>query len=143
MTDVGVPLIAPVEESRASPAGSPGDTDHVVTVPPEEVGVAVVIAVPFVSVNVLGLYDTTGITSFTVMVTVAVSLPPVLLAVMVYEVEEVTTDGVPLIAPVEESRARPAGSDGETDHEVIVPPLTVGVTVVMPVPFVSVNELGL
>jgi len=55
VTDVGVPLIAPVEESRASPAGSPGDTDHVVTVPPEEVGVAVVIAVPFVSVNELGL----------------------------------------------------------------------------------------
>lgn len=108
-----------------------------------EVGVAVVMAVPLVSVSVDGLYEIDGAISFTTMVTVAVSLPPVLPAVMVYEVEEVTADGVPLIAPVEESRARPAGSDGETDHEVIVPPLTVGVTVVMPVPFVSMNEFGL
>ena len=37
----------------------------------------------------------------------------------------------------------PAGRDGETDHEVIVPPLDVGVTVVIAVPFVRVNELGL
>ena len=55
MTAVGVPLIAPVEASMASPAGSDGETDQVVTVPPLEVGVAVVIVVPFVSVNVLGL----------------------------------------------------------------------------------------
>ena len=54
-----------------------------------------------------------------------------------------TAVGVPLIAPVDESKASPAGRDGETDHEVIVPPLTVGVTVVMPVPFVSMNEFGL
>ena len=55
----------------------------------------------------------------------------------------VTAVGVPLIAPVEESKDKPAGRDGETDHEVIVPPLTVGVTVVIAVPLVSVNELGL
>ena len=55
MTAVGVPLIAPVEESRASPAGSDGDVDHEVTVPPVEVGVAVVMAVPFVRANELGL----------------------------------------------------------------------------------------
>ena len=54
-----------------------------------------------------------------------------------------TVVGVPLMAPVDESNAKPAGSDGETDHEVIVPPFTVGVTVVMPVFFVSVNEFGL
>ena len=77
------------------------------------------------------------------MVTLAVSLPPVLHAVMVYEVEEVTAVGVPLMAPVVESKDKPAGRVGETDHEVIVPPLTVGVTVVMPVPLVSVNEFGL
>ena len=47
------------------------------------------------------------------------------------------------MAPVEASNDKPAGSDGETDHEVIVPPFTVGVTVVIPVPFVSVNEFGL
>ena len=54
-----------------------------------------------------------------------------------------TAVGVPLIAPVDESKASPAGRDGETDHEVIVPPLDVGVTVVIAVPFVRVNELGL
>jgi len=57
--------------------------------------------------------------------------------------EDVTAEGVPEIAPVEESRERPAGSEGEIDQEVMVPPLTVGVTVVMAVPLVNVNELGL
>ena len=47
------------------------------------------------------------------------------------------------MAPVVESIERPAGRVGETDHDVTVPPLTVGVTVVMAVPLVSVNELGL
>ena len=47
------------------------------------------------------------------------------------------------MAPVVESSDRPEGSDGETDHEVMVPPLTVGVTVVIAVPFVKVNESGL
>ena len=42
------------------------------------------------------------------------------------------------MAPVDESSERPAGSEGETDHEVTVPPLDVGVMVVMAVPFVSV-----
>ena len=53
-----------------------------------------------------------------------------------------TAVGVPLIAPVEESKDNPAGSEGETDHDVMVPPLAVGVVVVIAVPFVSVNELG-
>ena len=44
---------------------------------------------------------------------------------------------------MDESKDKPAGRDGETDHEVIVPPLTVGVTVVIAVPLVSENELGL
>ena len=57
--------------------------------------------------------------------------------------EEETAVGVPLIAPVEESKDKPAGREGETDHEVIVPPLTVGVTVVIAVPLVNVNEFGL
>ncbi len=55
--------------------------------------------------------------------------------------EEVTAVGVPLMAPVEESNDKPAGSDGETDQEVIVPPFAVGVAVVMVVPFVKENEL--
>ena len=140
----GVPLIAPVEESSERPAGRVGETDHEVTVPPLAVGVTVVMAVPLVRVNEFGLYvRDEGATSFTTNVKVVVSLPPVLLAVTVYVAEEVTAEGVPEMAPVEESIERPAGRVGETDHEVTVPPLLVGVTVVMAVPLVSVNELGL
>ena len=84
MTTVGVPLIAPVEVSKDNPAGNDVETDHEVIGPPLTVGVAVVIEVPFVNVNELGLYERPdGATSLTTMVTVAVSLPPVLLAVTV------------------------------------------------------------
>jgi hypothetical protein len=55
----------------------------------------------------------------------------------------VTAVGVPLIAPVDESKDNPAGSDGETDQEVIGPPLTVGVAVVIVVSLVNVNEVWL
>ena len=79
----------------------------------------------------------------TTMVTSAVVLPPVLVAVTVYVAELVIAVGVPLMAPVEESSERPAGRDGETDHDVMAPPLAVGVTVVMAVPLVKVNEFGL
>jgi len=41
--------------SNDKPAGRDGETDHVVMVPPLADGVVVVIAVPFVSVKVLGL----------------------------------------------------------------------------------------
>ena len=47
--------MAPSEDARERPAGSDGDIDHVVTVPPVVVGVVVVMAVPFVNVNVFGL----------------------------------------------------------------------------------------
>ena len=142
MTAVGVPLMVPVEESIANPAGRDGEIDQEVTGPPLVVGVTVVIAVPLVSVNEFGVYvSEDGATSLTTMVTLTLSLPPVLLPVMVYEADEVTADGVPLIAPVEESKDKPAGSDGETDQEVIVPPLEVGVAVVMVVPLVRENEL--
>ena len=57
--------------------------------------------------------------------------------------EDVTAVGVPEMAPVEESSERPAGSVGEIDQEVMVPPLTVGVTVVMAVPLVRLKESGL
>ena len=79
----------------------------------------------------------------TTMVILAVSLPPVLLAVIVYAADEATAVGFPLIAPVEESRESPAGSDGETDQEVIAPPLVVGVNVVIAVPFSRVSEVEL
>lgn len=54
-TTVGVPLIAPSEEAKERPNGSVGEIDQVVTVPPEVVGVDVVIAVPLVRVNEFGL----------------------------------------------------------------------------------------
>ena len=79
----------------------------------------------------------------TSMVTEAVVLPPELLAVTVYDAEEVMAVGVPLISPVEESIESPAGRVGETDHEVMAPPLAVGVTEVMAVPLVRVNVFGL
>ena len=115
-----------------------------VTAPPLEVGVAVVIALSLVRVSELGLYATEdGATSFTWMVTVAVSLPPALLAVTVYAVEFETAVGVPEIAPVVLSNARPAGRAGEIDQDVTVPPLEVGVMVVSATFLVSGSELGL
>tara|TARA_B100001079_G_scaffold55555_1_gene46459 strand:- start:756 stop:1115 length:360 start_codon:yes stop_codon:yes gene_type:complete len=119
--------MAPVEESRERPAGKPGETVHEVIVPPLTVGVSVVMVVPFSRVSELDPYEIVGGTSLTTMVTLAVSVPPVLVAVIVYEAEEVTAVGVPEITPVEVSRAMPAGSDGETDHDVTVPPVDVGV----------------
>ena len=77
----------------------------------------------------------------TVMVTLAVELPPVLLAVTVYCVMEDTAVGVPLMVPVELENRRPAGKVGEIDHEVTAPPPALGVTEVIAVPLVSVNGL--
>ena len=47
------------------------------------------------------------------------------------------------MAPVVLSKTRPAGSDGEIDHETTVPPLEVGVTVVIAESLVSESVLGL
>ena len=55
MTAVGVPLMAPVDESNESPAGRDGETDQVVMAPPLVVGVTVVMAVPLVKENESGL----------------------------------------------------------------------------------------
>jgi len=55
----------------------------------------------------------------------------------------VTAVGVPLMVPVEVSRERPAGSDGETEYETTVPPVDVTEVVVMAVPLVRVNEVVL
>ena len=73
----------------------------------------------------------------TTIVTDAVSVPPVLVAVTVYDAEDVTVVGVPEIAPVVLDKVRPAGSEGETDQEVTAPPLEVGETVVIAVPLVK------
>ena len=127
VTAVGFPLMAPVEESRDKPAGSDGETDQEVMAPPLVVGVNVVMAVPFSTVREFELYEIDGATSLTMMVMLAVSVPPVLFAVIVYEAEEVIVVGVPYIIPVEVLRNKPAGSDGETDQDVTVPPVDVGV----------------
>ena len=81
---VGVPEIAPVEESSARPAGSDGHTNQPRVRPSSAADVTVVMAVSFVSVKEFGLYvSEDGTTSLTSMVTSAVVLPPVLLAVTV------------------------------------------------------------
>ena len=51
MTAVGVPLMAPVVVLRDNPAGSDGDTAKETTLPPVEVTVSVVMAVPFSRVS--------------------------------------------------------------------------------------------
>jgi hypothetical protein len=84
VTAVGVPEISPVEVENARPAGSDGETDQEMTVPPLYVGVDAVMRESFVKVNENSPYETEdGITSLTTMVTVVVALPPVLVAVMV------------------------------------------------------------
>jgi hypothetical protein len=45
---VGEPLMSPLEASSESPAGRVGKIVQLTTTPPPDVGVAVVIAVPFV-----------------------------------------------------------------------------------------------
>ena len=79
----GVPEIPPVEVSNVRPVGRVGAIDHVMTAPPVEDGVAVVIAVPLVKVNGLPVYEMVeGAMSLTTIVIVATSLPPVLVAVI-------------------------------------------------------------
>ena len=77
------------------------------------------------------------------MVTSPVPLPPALIAVTVYVVAVVMLVGVPDIAPLVVENDSPAGSDGEIDQDVIVPPLTLGVAVVIAVPLVKVNGVPL
>ena len=55
VTAVGVPEMAPVDESSERPDGRDGETDQVVMAPPLAVGVTVVMAVPLVSVKEFGL----------------------------------------------------------------------------------------
>ncbi len=76
--------MAPVEVSKARPDGSDGEIDQEETGPPLAVGVTVLMATPLAKVRELGLYVMDdGAAMFTWMVTMAVALPPVLLAVTV------------------------------------------------------------
>ena len=79
----------------------------------------------------------------TTTVIVVVALPPELLAVTVYVAKDEMTLAVPPMTPVEVSKAKPAGRDGETDQDTTVPPLEVGVAAVIAVPLVSVNGVPL
>ena len=95
---VGVPEIAPVEADNESPVGRDGEIDQVVTVPPMYVGVAVCISDPLDKDKELGAYSSSdGATSFTVMLTKAVSVPPAFVAVIVKFVAAMIAVGVPEI----------------------------------------------
>ena len=81
---VGVPEMEPVDVEKERPDGSEGEIDHEVTAPPLVVGVIVVMVASLVSVIELGVYVMDdGAMSLTWMVTVAVPLPPRLVAVTV------------------------------------------------------------
>ena len=75
--------MSPVEVSSDKPAGSDGETEYETTVPPLDVTEVVVMAVPLVNVKEFVLYVIDGAISLTVIVTLAVSVPPVLVAVIV------------------------------------------------------------
>lgn len=57
--------------------------------------------------------------------------------------DEAIAVGVPEMEPFDVENESPAGSAGEIDQDVTAPPLAVGVDVVIAVPFVRANELGL
>ncbi len=67
--------------------------------------------------------------------------PPELFAQMVYVTAVVCkVEGVPLMAPVLELKARPFGIDGLISHVVADPPLMDGVVVDIAVPLTSVKS---
>ena len=79
----------------------------------------------------------------TVIVKLAVSVPPVLVAVIVYDAEEVIAVGVPVMSPVDVSSDKPVGRDGDTEYVTTVPPVDVTAAVDIAVPLVKVSEFGL
>ena len=75
-------------------------------------------------------------------VTNAVSVPPVFVADTVYTAVEVIAVGVPQIVPLLDPKFRPDGTDGEIDQVTTAPPLIVGVVEVIATSFVSVYDVG-
>ena len=57
----------------------------------------------------------------TTIVIVVVSVPPLLVAVIVYTAEAVIAVGVPLMSPVDVLMEIPAGSEGDTDQDTTCP----------------------
>ena len=80
-----------------------------------------------------------GAISLTSRLIVTESLPPVLVAVIVYVVSGESTVGVPEISPVAGSKTRPVGRSGEIDHESTAPPAALGVSANIGTPLVSEN----
>jgi hypothetical protein len=130
--------------SSDRPFGKVGDTDQEVTVPPWFVGVPEENAESLVSVNGLPAYSITdGATSFTVKVTIAVVDPPVLVAVTVMSISDVTAVGVPENSPVLKSKLIPEGMPMETVQPVIGPPDAVSEWLGIGVPTVRIKLFGL
>ena len=66
------------------------------------------------------------------------AVPPELVPVMVKSVADFRAVGVPESTHEDESE-RPAGSEALGEHEVIAPPVLVGLSVVISTPFTNVN----
>ena len=100
------------------------------TAPPELVGVAVGdIAVLLVKTNQSGLYERSGASSLTVMLTVAEDEPPLLFAQIVNALSVINEVGVPQMVPLLVPKLRPAGKVSLISQEVIAPgPVTVTVS---------------
>ena len=78
-------------------------------------------AVLLVKTNQSGLYEMSGISSFTVMFTVAKDEPPLLFAQMVNVLSVIKEVGVPQIVPLLVPNDKPLGRAGEIAHDVIAP----------------------
>tara|TARA_B000000475_G_scaffold243877_1_gene216017 strand:- start:620 stop:1081 length:462 start_codon:yes stop_codon:yes gene_type:complete len=121
---VGVPLRTPVAVSNARPAGRLGVIVHEIISPcPVKVGdngralEAVLLVIPKSS----GVYAILGSSSIIVMLRYVVEVPPVFVAETVNMVRASNSVGVPLITPVEVSKARPLGKLGVMVQETISP----------------------
>ena len=119
--------MAPVLALNAIPLGMDGLISHVVTLPPLMAGVVVAMSVAFSSVT--SCEEETllvGAPSLTVMFRYASAEPPELLAQIVYWVRDKREVGVPSMVPVAVLKVNAEPGDGEISHEVMVPPLVVG-----------------
>ena len=109
---VGVPLMTPVAEAMVTPAGRPvADHDEMVAPDPELVAVAVTVgesAVPLTEDLVDGTVTTTVLVMVQVNADVETALAKLSVAVKVTEQAHAVV-GVPVMAPVAELIARPAG----------------------------------
>lgn len=139
---VGVPLITPVEVENVRPVGRVGVIDQEETAPPELAGVTSDIATPVVSVTDVGLILMLGAESPdpTVIEIVAVAESVALVARTVKTVRAIDSVGVPAILPFEVLKVSPAGSEGEIDQLLAVPPVFVAVTAVIALLTVAVTD---